>query len=127
MTKNSDSSIPNFWFDPPSSRQEAIRRRAEEIYERAGRVPGHDVQNWIQAESEIRREYGALSSSRTAVVVTVNGVQYVGEYSLDQADGYRPGEFGRGEPVPIRFSGEKMFVTRPNGSELETTIVNKMD
>lgn len=54
------------------------------------------------------------------------GVQYVGEYAPELCDGYRPGEFGSGESVSVRFEGGKMFVRRPDGRELETTIVRKM-
>lgn len=32
---------------------EEIARRAREIYEQSGRVPGRDVQNWLQAEAEL--------------------------------------------------------------------------
>jgi len=39
--------------------QEAIRRRATELYQRSGAVEGHDVQNWCQAEAEILRETAA--------------------------------------------------------------------
>jgi hypothetical protein len=106
--------------------QEAIRLRAQELYDRSGRVPGRDVQNWTQAEAEVMQEWSERAVvGRTAVVVNVNGVEYIGEYSPDHADGYRPGEFDRGQPVPIRFANGKMFVTRPNGTELETTLVNR--
>jgi len=37
----------------PADLHEAIRRRAEEIYVRSGRIPGRDVENWAQAEREI--------------------------------------------------------------------------
>jgi hypothetical protein len=104
--------------------QEAIRRRAEEIYIRNGRIPGRDAENWAQAEKEILTE--AVSSDRRAVVVRVKGVQYLGEYDAASADGYTPGEFAKGEPVPVRFDGDKMFVKRPNGKELETTIVKAL-
>lgn len=103
---------------------EAIRRRAEEIYIRNGRVPGHDLENWAQAEKEIMSE--AVGSGRTAVVVKVNGVQYLGEYDPALCDGYTPGELAKGEPVPVRFDGDKMFVKRPNGKELETRIVKTL-
>jgi len=33
--------------------EEAIRRRAYELYELRGRVDGLDVQDWTQAEAEI--------------------------------------------------------------------------
>ena len=108
-----------------SAMQEAIRRRAEEIYIRSGKIPGHDLENWAQAEQEIKRE-AAGTSPRKAVVVRVNGVQYFGEYQLEDCDGYKPGELGKGKVVPVRFAGDKMFVKRPNGKELETTIVKKI-
>jgi len=34
-------------------RQEQIRRRAFEIYEQRGREDGHDLEDWLQAESEV--------------------------------------------------------------------------
>jgi hypothetical protein len=33
--------------------REAVARRAYEIYERNGRVDGHDRDNWLQAEYEL--------------------------------------------------------------------------
>lgn len=103
---------------------QAIRERAEEIYIRNGRIPGRDLQNWAEAEVEIMQEL-ENSQRRSAVVIEFNGVQYVGEYDPETCDGYTPGEFGSGAPVPVRFEGKKMFVKRPNGRELETTIVEK--
>jgi hypothetical protein len=104
---------------------DAIRRRAEEIYIRSGKVAGRDVQNWTQAEAEIMNELVEGVGRRTAIVVNVDGSQYVGEYILGKANGYRPGEISSGAKVPVRFEGGKMFVTRPDGRELETTIVHK--
>jgi hypothetical protein len=108
----------------PLDLHEFIRRRAEEIYHRNGKIPGHDAENWSQAEAEILQEFSP-DTRRPAIVVKVNGVQYVGEYSPASSHGYAPGEFGSGAPIPVRIDGEKMFVTRPNGQELETTIVKK--
>jgi hypothetical protein len=105
--------------------QEAIRRRAEEIYIRSGRAHGRDIQNWTQAEAEIINELAEGVGRRTAIVVNVDGVQYIGEYTIDKANGYNPGEIGEGVEVSVRFEGNKMFVTRPDGRELETTIVRK--
>ena len=109
-----------------SELQEAIRKRAEEIYLESGRIPGRDLENWSRAEQEIMRQVATYSARRKAVIVRVNGVQYVGEYQPESCDGYLPGEFGTGASVPVRFEGEKMFVRRPDGRELETTIVQKM-
>ena len=113
---------------PPALRDlhEAIRRRAEEIYVESGRVPGRDLENWSQAEQEVMSELAHSGGRRNAVIVRVNGVRYVGEYKPESAGGYTPGEFGSGASVPVRFDGEKMFVTRRNGEELETRIVEKI-
>jgi hypothetical protein len=105
--------------------QERIRRRAEEIYYRNGQLPGRDAENWAQAEHEIQLEL-ANDRRRTAIVVNVNGVQYIGEYRRELADGYAPGEFDPGASVAVRLVGDKMFVIRPNGKELETTIVRRV-
>jgi hypothetical protein len=104
---------------------EATRRRAEEIYVQSGRIPGRDVENWTQAEREIR-EQAEKGNRRAAIMIRVNGSQYVGEYRPDSADGYVPGEIGVGSSVSVRLKGDKMYVKRPNGRELETTIVQKI-
>jgi Protein of unknown function (DUF2934) len=36
-----------------SDLQEQIRRRAYELYERRGGVEGHELEDWLQAESEL--------------------------------------------------------------------------
>jgi hypothetical protein len=122
---NAAVKTPNPWPTPPPDQHEAIRRRAEEIYIRNGRIPGRDQENWAQAEQEILRE-SAEPPTRKAIIVKANGAQYVGEYNPASSDGYLPGEFGPGATVPVRFLGDKMFVQRPNGKILETTIVKKI-
>ncbi len=114
---NSSSGTPDL--------HDAIRRRAEEIYIRNGRIPGRDLENWAQAEQEIRGE-AEESKRRTAIVVKVNGVQYIGEYRAELSDGYQPGEFGPGTPVSLRLEGNRMFLKRPNGKVLETEVVQKI-
>lgn len=115
--------FPESEMDRLKDLHEAIRRRAEEIYERSGRVPGRDMENWTQAEQEVRREAAQHAGRRAAVVVKVNGVEYVGEYTFTAAGGYAPGEFAAGDPVAVRFEDDKMYVKRQNGKELETRIV----
>jgi Protein of unknown function (DUF2934) len=114
---------PKHWASPLHDLQESIRRRAEEIYIRNGKIPGRDLDNWAQAEAEILREATQQSTHKTAIVVRVSGAEYVGEYDPESSDGYRPGEFGPGAFVPVRFNGDKMFVKRPSGKVLETTII----
>lgn len=111
-------------MDGPAGLHEVIRQRAEDIYARSGGTPGHDLENWAQAEKEILQEI--KSRRRTAIVIDVDGVQYVGEYIPDFCEGYAPGEFASGDGVAVRFEGEKMFVQRPNGSELETTVITRI-
>lgn len=125
MPTNGSSEFPGSSapIDSPENLHDAIRRRAQEIYETSGRIPGCDVENWIRAEEEIRREAVERPQRRSAVVVKVNGIDYVGEYSFAAADGYRPGEFSAGDPVAVRFAQDKMYVKRPNGKELATKIV----
>ena len=122
MNTAAKSSQP--WPAPTRDQQEAIRRRAEEIYIRNGRIPGHDWENWVQAEQEIMAE-SARPTTRKAIVVKVNGAQYIGEYNPRSSEGYVPGEFGPGDSVAVRFRGDKMLVLRPNGKILETTLVKE--
>jgi len=114
---------PSPW---PTDQHEAIRRRAEEIYIRNGRIPGRDVENWAQAEQEILRESSSPATRRTAIVVRVNGIKYVGEYDLASSGGYVPGEFGPADAVHVRFHGDRMSIQRPDGRILETTVVQKI-
>jgi hypothetical protein len=105
--------------------QEAIRRRAAELFERSGRLVGHDGENWLQAEAEIVREL-SIHPVRRAVVVNVQGVVYTGEYEPTSAQGYTPGEWTPGDPIPIRLCGDKLYLRRPNGRELQSTIVKRI-
>jgi hypothetical protein len=104
--------------------QGAIGRRAREIYEKSGRVAGRDIENWVRAEAEILAEQ-KRAVRKSAIIVRIDGVQYVGEYHPASAGGYTPGEFAAGDPVPIRFDGDQMFVRRRNGKELATRIVRQ--
>jgi len=39
-----------------SAIQEQIRRRAHELYEQRGREDGHELDDWLQAESEVTQQ-----------------------------------------------------------------------
>lgn len=104
---------------------EAIRRRATELYERSGAVEGHDTENWYRAEAEIMRETRGLSTRR-GVVVNIQGVVYTGEYEAASANGYTAGEWKPGDAVPVRLAGDKLYLRRPNGLELQTTVVKRI-
>jgi hypothetical protein len=38
--------------------QERIQKRAYELYEARGATPGHELEDWTQAEAELLREPG---------------------------------------------------------------------
>ena len=104
--------------------REMISRRARKIYEKSGKIPGRDIENWMQAETEILSERNR-AVRKSAVIIRINGVQYVGEYPVGSADGYTPGEFAAGDAVPVRLVGDQMFVRRRNGKELVTTLLKQ--
>jgi hypothetical protein len=54
--------------------QEAIRRRATELYQQGGALEGHDVENWFQAEAEILRESATHLARRAVVNVQGRGL-----------------------------------------------------
>ncbi len=39
--------------ESPIDIREQVRRRAFELYEQRGREDGHDIDDWLQAESEL--------------------------------------------------------------------------
>jgi len=49
---------------PNAARAEEIRRRAYEIYLERGEQPGHDLDDWLQAECEL--EGGVLSLTQAS-------------------------------------------------------------
>jgi hypothetical protein len=48
---NPDSAKPGYWLTPI---EQQIRQRAYELYERRGRTDGQDLEDWLQAEREIK-------------------------------------------------------------------------
>lgn len=44
-----------------------IAARARAIYEQSGRVPGRDLQNWLQAEAELQTAHNGGSSPAPTV------------------------------------------------------------
>jgi Protein of unknown function (DUF2934) len=105
--------------------REAIRRRATELYQRGGAIEGHDAENWFRAEGEILRE-SAGNKVRRAIVVNIQGVVYTGEYESAAAEGYTPGEWKAGDPVPVRLAGNQLYLRRRNGRELQTIIIKRI-
>jgi len=41
---------------PTAGLEDEIRRRAYELYEQSGREHGHDVEDWLRAEEEVKHK-----------------------------------------------------------------------
>jgi hypothetical protein len=130
MAQNSGGTVGGAQRDAQISTQEmeqAIRRRAQEIYEAGGKTPGHEIEDWLRAEAEVMREVTAALRRRSAhIVVKVDGVTYTGEYDPAACGGYHPGEFDAGQPLRVRFADDRMYITRPNHGELQARVVRKV-
>jgi hypothetical protein len=50
---------------------EEIARRAYEIYLKRGAVPGHELDDWVQAEEECRSQAASTASLRTGVEMVI--------------------------------------------------------
>lgn len=48
------SSVPKISLTP-SQLHEALAKKAQEIYEKSGRIPGRDFANWLEAERLVKR------------------------------------------------------------------------
>jgi hypothetical protein len=107
--------------------EQAIRRRAQEIYDSGGKTPGREVENWLRAEAEVMREVttAALRRRSAHIVVKVAGVTYTGEYDPESCAGYQPGEFAAGQPLRVRFEEDRMYIARPHRAELEARVIKK--
>jgi Protein of unknown function (DUF2934) len=45
----------------PQSVESFVRRRAYELFEAHGRQPGRDVEDWLEAEREVKQHLGISS------------------------------------------------------------------
>ncbi len=103
---------------------EAITRRARELWQQRGCVDGHAEEDWAQAEAEVMERFARQKYASTGLLtVRAGNVVYTCRYSKN-CDTYKPGDLYPGEPVNLRFVGEKIYL-RFRGRELETTIVRR--
>ena len=100
------------------STQQRIHRRAQQLFENHGSIPGHDIEYWLRAEAEIKAENKAAF-----VLVKLNGITYTSQYDPNNCAGYTPGEFHPGDTICVRRDDLNLYLKRPNGAELQTRIV----
>ena len=71
-------------------------------------------------------EQAGTRRQRGAIVLKVNAVSYLREIGgSTHPNRYIPGEWSVESPVAVRREGDKIFLKRANGKELETAIVQK--
>ncbi|MGC8893024.1 MAG: DUF2934 domain-containing protein [Candidatus Saccharicenans sp.] len=51
---------------PREQIEQEIRLLAYELYEKSGRIPGRDLENWLEAEKIIMNKYRQQSQGQTA-------------------------------------------------------------
>ena len=56
MNTNPPKKSPATVTDEPQELEHQIRLRAQELYEARGREDGHDLEDWLRAEEEIREK-----------------------------------------------------------------------
>ena len=79
---------------------------------RGGRIPGRDLENRAQADSEIPLEM-EKAGCRTAVVVGGNGVQCAGEHDCNACACRSPESFNPARSSRFVLTGKRCFVKRP--------------
>ena len=60
-------------MDSPSHSE--IAARAEQIYVESGRVAGRDLENWIQAENELKQSLAGKAKGASPAKKNSNGAQ----------------------------------------------------
>ena len=64
ICSNRSKSLAEVIYIAPGERtcvSDLIRRRAYELFEQRGRQPGHDVEDWLQAERLLREKQNSKS------------------------------------------------------------------
>ena len=61
QAKRSSPLTPIRKNEPISNLQDEIRRRAYELSEHRGRQDGHDLDDWLQSEAEVKTKGNAIA------------------------------------------------------------------
>ena len=112
------------WEIHKSDPRHAIRPRAQGRQE-GGEQGELDLEDCNEAEAEVLRESGTCQT-RASVVINLEGVVYTGEYDFATSGDYMAGEWQAGDRITVRLAGDRMYLRRPNGRELETQVVKRI-
>ena len=137
----------------PLTIEKAIAQRARELWEQRGRTEGHELEDWVRAETEVTKAMAekevtnatavgpespwamldagminamveTLTPKPAFIAVKVGDTTYMAEYDAASCD-YKPGDFKRGEPIWVQLEEDKMRIQCSNGQQLEATVVRK--
>jgi hypothetical protein len=59
--------LENHRTDPAGGNIQAIQKRAYELYLKRGGHPGHELQDWLEAERVVREQSEIIQASRDSV------------------------------------------------------------
>jgi hypothetical protein len=88
---------------------------------------GPDEQTLRNDTAESRSPAAPAERKTAMIAVRVGAFVYTGEYNTSNDAGYIAGDLHKGQPIEIRFDQEKMYIELPDGRELETKIVRKVE
>jgi hypothetical protein len=74
MSSATSSALPRsiLWHEPDEAEfRERVARRAYELFEQRGCTPGHDLEDWVQAERLVREEMSRDDSPEARSVGTL--------------------------------------------------------
>jgi hypothetical protein len=84
--------------------QEQIATRAYAIYQSRGCQPGREMEDWLQAEAEIRREMGHTAPATPKTSAQQPAIQTAVEQSLARVSSFvaRPASYRRRKVTKVR-------------------------
>ena len=65
MSKHKDEAFRFSDTDSPELTEEIIRQRAYELFEQRGCEPGHDLDDWLQAEADVMRKKTSIGADQS--------------------------------------------------------------
>lgn len=100
--------------DVSADLNDRIARRAFELFEARGQVHGHDLEDWLRAEQDVRsRDRDVEGGRRRAIRPKESQVDQTLSQSFPASD---PPSWTAGNAIPSMTSPEEPVPTKPRGS-----------